>query len=80
VSDEIKNMLPSESNILDILGRQAWQAERLGRQGRSFSRQDLVRCLNAVAKADQMLKAIDGDMEAPEMIMQLLVIELARGK
>lgn len=78
VPDNIKDMLPTDTNILDILSRQSWQAERLSRQARPFSRSDLIRCFSAIAKADQMLKSIDGDMENPEMVMQLLVIELAR--
>ncbi|MCE5322187.1 DNA polymerase III subunit delta [bacterium] len=78
VPDNIKDMLPTDTNILDILSRQSWQAERLSRQARPFSRSDLTRCFSAIAKADQMLKSIDGDMENPEMVMQLLVIELAR--
>ncbi|MHB9035226.1 MAG: DNA polymerase III subunit delta [Armatimonadota bacterium] len=80
VPEHVKNMLPSDPNILDILSRQSWQADRLGRQARPFSRNDLVRCFNAIAKADQALKSIDSDLDNPEMVMQLLVIELARSK
>lgn len=78
VPDHIKDMLPTDPNILDLLSRQSWQAKRLAQQARPFSRADLVRCFSAIAKADQMLKSIDGDMENPEMVMQLLVIELSR--
>ncbi|MEN6357461.1 MAG: DNA polymerase III subunit delta [Armatimonadota bacterium] len=78
VPDNIKDMLPNDTNILDILSRQSWQADRLSRQARPFSRSDLIRCFSAIAKADQMLKSIDSDIENPEMVMQLLVIELAR--
>ncbi|MCE5200692.1 MAG: DNA polymerase III subunit delta [Armatimonadota bacterium] len=79
VPDEIKSILPSDPNILDVLGRQAWQADRIARQARPFSRQDLIRCFNAITKADLMLKSIEGDIEDPSLVMQLLVIELARG-
>ena len=79
VPEEIQAMLPSEPNILDVLGRQAWMAGRLGMQARSLSRADLIRCFNAIARTDQTLKGVDSDMDDPTLAMDLLVIELAKG-
>ncbi|MCE5314336.1 MAG: DNA polymerase III subunit delta [Armatimonadota bacterium] len=78
VPEHIKDMLPPDPNILDILSRQSWQAERLARQARPFSRNNLIRCFVVIAKADQMLKSIDGGLDNPEMVMQMLVLELAK--
>lgn len=78
VPEEVQAMLPSEPNILDVLGRQAWMADRLGRQARSLSRADLIRCFNAIARTDQTLKGVDSDMDDPTLAMDLLVIELAK--
>lgn len=80
VSEDIKSMLPSEGSILDLLSRQAWMSDRLSSQARSFSRKDLVKCFNSIAKADLMLKGIEGSIEDPTLVMELLVIELARGE
>ncbi len=78
VPEEIQAMLPSEPNILDVLGRQAWMAGRLGMQARSLSRADLMRCFIAIARTDQTLKGVDSDMDDPTLAMDLLVIELAK--
>jgi len=79
VPEDILAMLPSEPNLLEVLGRQAWMADRIGRQARSLSRADLIRCFNAIARTDQTLKGIDGDMDDPTLAMDLLVMELAKG-
>lgn len=77
VPDQIKAMLPSDPNILDLLSRQAWMVGRLSDQARPFSRADLARCFSAIAKTDMTLKGIGDDMDDPRLAMDLLVIELA---
>lgn len=79
VSDEIRAQLPSEPNLLDVLSRQAWTRDRLAGQARSLSRADLVRCFAAIARADLMLKGIEGGIEDSRLVMELLVMDLARG-
>ena len=74
--DEVQAMLPSQPNLLDTVSRQPWMGERLSRQARSVSRSDLTRAFGAMAKADRMLKGVDGDVEDPRAIMELLVVEL----
>lgn len=79
VPEEIRSMLPGDPNILDLLSRQAWQAKRLEPQARLFSRAELARCFGAIARADLMLKGVEGDVDDPKLVMELLVIDLARG-
>jgi DNA polymerase-3 subunit delta len=74
VPKEIRQQLPSEPNLLDVLSRQSWQHDKLARQAAGFNRSEL-----AVAKADRMLKGIEGGIEDPMAVMELLVIELASG-
>ena len=78
VPEDIKALLPSDNNVLDLVARQSWQADRLRRQAQSFTRKELVRCFNAIARADLMLKGIEGDIEDPRLVMDLLVMDLAR--
>lgn len=80
VPDHLRSNLPSSPNVLDTVGRQAWMADRLKRQAQAFSRDDLLRCFGSVSRADMMLKSIDGDVEDPRMVMELLVLELARAR
>lgn len=80
VPDEIKQQLPSDPNILDILSRQAWQQQKLGRQASGFTRQELARAFLLVARADRMLKGIEGGIEDSRVVMELLVVELSASK
>lgn len=76
VPDDVKEMLPSDPNVLDLFTRQAWQRDKILSQAKSFSKPALERAFTAIAQADMMLKSIDGNIEDPETIMELLVIEL----
>ncbi|MCL5105552.1 MAG: DNA polymerase III subunit delta [Armatimonadetes bacterium] len=78
VPEHLRSQLPSDPNILDVTSRQKWQGERLAQQARRFKHSDLVRCFSAIARADLMLKGIEGDIEDPRLVMELLIIELAR--
>lgn len=78
VPESIKAMLPSDPNIFDVLGRQSWMADKLIKQSRPFTRKDLQRCFNSISKADLMLKGIEGGIEDSKMVMELLVIDLAK--
>lgn len=78
VPDHLKAQLPSEPNLLDVVSRQKWQGERLAQQARRFNHADLVRCFGAIARADLMLKGIEGAIEDPRLVMELLIIELAK--
>lgn len=78
VPDKIKELLPSDPNILDVLGRQSWMADRLSKQAKPFTCSELTRCFNSIARADQMLKGIEGAIEEPKMIMELLILDLAK--
>ncbi len=77
IPKDIVKRLPKEPNLLDIISRQPWQQEKIARQAAGFSRQDLSRCLLAVARADRMLKGLEGSVDNAEAVMELLVIELA---
>lgn len=77
VPDSVKSKLPSEPSIVDVVTRQRWQQDRLVKQARPFTRNELARCFQAVARADAMLKGAEGDIDDPKLVMELLVIELA---
>ncbi len=79
VPEEIARQLPSQPNLLDVIGRQSWQQEKIARQAARFTREELGRCLLAVARADRMLKGIEGGIDDPIAVMELLVIDLASG-
>lgn len=79
VPEGIRRDLPSTPNLLDVVARQSWQADKLTRQARHFSRKDLARCFAAIARADAMLKGAAGNIEDPKLVMEILVTELASG-
>ena len=78
VPENIKAMLPSDPNVLDVIGRQSWMVDRILRQARPFTHKDLVHCFDAISRADLMLKGIEGGIEDPRMVMELLVVGLTR--
>lgn len=78
VPSDLRALLPSNPNVLDLIARQDWQRDRLKAQAARFTREQLMRSFDAIAKADAMLKGIEGDIEDARMIMELLVLELAR--
>ncbi len=78
--EEIKAALPSDSNVIDLIARQNWQRDRLIGQAKGFSQAHLARCFAAIARADSMLKGIEGDIDDPRLVMELLVTELAKGR
>ncbi len=80
VPDNVKEALPADPNLLDVLGRQAWMADRLARQARPLSRSDIARCFAAIAGADLMLKGIEGGIEDPRLVMELLVSRMAKAQ
>ncbi len=79
VPKQILAALPSESNLLDVIERQPWQAGKLTTQAKSFSQTNLRKCFDAIARADAAMKGIEGSVEDPRTVMRLLVIELATG-
>jgi DNA polymerase-3 subunit delta len=77
VPEDVRALLPSSPDIFDLVSRQNWQQDRLKSQAARFTRDQLARCFEAIADADAMLKGIEGDVEDPRMIMELLVLRLA---
>lgn len=78
VPERVRAMLPSSPNILELLSRQSWMEDRLKQAASRWSREDLIRCFQAIAKTDAMLKGIEGDIDDARMAMELLVLDLAR--
>ena len=78
VSEEIKSALPSDPNILDVVGRQSWQADKFSKQAKAFTQKDLIGCFSAIARADLRLKGIEGNIEDSRLVMELLIFELAK--
>lgn len=78
VPEKLRAMLPSSPNIVDLCTRQSWQQERLVSQASRFTRDQLARGFDSIAKADSMLKGIEGGIDDARMIMELLVLDLAR--
>lgn len=79
VPDEVKRQLASVPSLLDVLARQNWQQEKIARQAAGFTREQLERCFLSIARADRMLKGIEGGIEDSVAVMELLVIDLASG-
>ena len=78
VPPKLQAMLPSSPNIVDLVSRQTWQQDRLNAQAARFTRDQLIRGFESIARADSMLKGIEGDIDDARMIMELLVLELTR--
>lgn len=78
VPAELQALLPSNPNLLDVLSRQAWQERRIHSSASRLSQEQLIRGFDAIARADAMLKGIEGGIQEPRMIMELLVLELAK--
>jgi len=78
VPENVRALLPSSPNLLELLSRQNWQEARLKQAAARWSREDLIRCFQSIAKTDAMLKGIEGDIDDARMAMELLVLELAR--
>lgn len=78
LSESARSMLPSSPSLPDVVSRQPWMVDRVTKQVRPFSRGELARCFTAISRADRMLKGIDGDIEDPRTVMELLVLDLAR--
>lgn len=80
VPDAVKNLLPEDNNILDTLSRQSWMADRLSRQAKAFSREELQSHFDSVARADRRLKGVEEGMEDPRLVLELLVVSLSSVK
>lgn len=74
VPEDLRAALPSSPSILTLAD---WQRQRLEPQAGRFTREQLVRALEAIAEADAALKGIEGDVEDARVIMELLVLRLA---
>jgi DNA polymerase III subunit delta len=61
-----------------VFSQADWQKDRLQSQAARFTREQLARSLEAIAEADAALKGIEGEVEDARMIMELLVLRLAR--
>ena len=77
VPPHLQAYLPSSPNLLDILSRQSWQERRIQSSSSRLSQQQLMHSFDAIAKADAMLKGIEGGIEDARIIMELLVLKLA---
>lgn len=75
--ESVRSALPSEPNLLDVVSRQPWQSGKLAAQAKGFPRDRLIKCFEAIARADAALKGVEGNIEDPRTIMETLVIELA---
>lgn len=78
VPEDLRAQLPTSPSIIDLVARQSWQEDKLKPQAARFTREQLVHGFDAIAKADAMLKGIEGNIEDARMIMELLVLDLAR--
>ena len=75
VPEDLRALLPSSPTVFSLAD---WQQDRLRKQVERFTREQLARSLEAIAEADAALKGIEGDVEDPRMIMELLVLQLSR--
>ena len=75
VPEDLRALLPSSPTVFSLAD---WQQDRLKQQAGRFTREQLAASLEAIAEADAALKGIEGDVEDPRMIMELLVLRLSR--
>jgi len=75
VPADLRALLPSTPTVFSLA---EWQQDRLKTQAQRFTREQLVRSIEAIAVADAALKGIEGDIDDPRMIMELLVLQLSR--
>lgn len=78
VPEDLRALLPSSPNLLDVLTRQSWIEDKLKAQAARLTREQLIHSFEAIARADAMLKGIEGGIEDARMIMELLVLDLSR--
>ncbi len=75
VPQELRAMLPTSPSVLSMPD---WQQDRLKTQALRFTREQLSRSIEAIAQADSALKGVGSNVDDPRMIMELLVLQLAR--
>jgi len=76
--ENLRDSLPRDGNIVQLIRRHAWQARKLDAQARNFNRTAIARALELVAEADLTLKGIDDRSGDPRTVAELLVLRLCR--
>lgn len=76
--DELRDQIPRDGNVMELIRRQNWQEGKLSGQARNFDRASLSRALSLVADADLALKGIDSKIEDDSTIIELLIARLCR--
>jgi DNA polymerase-3 subunit delta len=80
IPENVKQMLPKDPSIIDVLSRQAWQEAKYAQQARAFTYDMLVDAFTAIEEADLRLKAIIPGPDDPQAILELLVMRLCSQK
>jgi len=76
IPDSIKDALPRDPNIIDVLARQSWQEAKYAQQARAFTYDMLADAFAAIEEADLRLKAIIPGPDDPQAILELLIMRL----
>ncbi|MDO8586478.1 MAG: DNA polymerase III subunit delta [Armatimonadota bacterium] len=76
--EQASQILPADNNLVAFSKRSQFLVQRLRDQARNFTLADLERCFEYAAAADLALKGIEGEIEDPAVIMELLLINLCR--
>lgn len=74
---EIVALLPGDGAAATLANpRMAWMADKYVAQARNFSGSELIQRMERLLRADLALKGIEGGGEAPQAVLQRLVVEL----
>lgn len=76
--DNVRNLLPRDGNVMELVRRQYWQEGKLTKQARNFDRASLARAMDLLAEADLALKGIDQRIDDERTIIELLILRLCR--
>ncbi|MDO8682317.1 MAG: DNA polymerase III subunit delta [Armatimonadota bacterium] len=77
-SDEAMEALPANNNVAAFCARASFQVQKLQSQARNFTLAELERCFEYAARADLTMKGVEGEIEDPAVILEMLVINLCR--
>ncbi|MCS6859244.1 MAG: hypothetical protein NZT92_02850, partial [Abditibacteriales bacterium] len=73
---EVAAALPQSNNLLTFLQAQSWAAARYEEQVRRFTQTQLATAFERTLLADLQLKGIEGNVQNPRLVLELLVVDL----
>lgn len=78
VPSEVASLLPSEPNLIKEMGKRGWLLNKVTQQAKNFSHSKLNQAFKRILEADLGIKAIEGSVENPRLVLELMLIDLCR--